>query len=96
MNLDEQFLEKTDKIRLIKLENENVIRFPDQNTLNTKVKQIRNPQREISGGFFYLLYCEKYLFITVSAASTFWVSFPSALLVPSYSTLKIFPGKTIC
>jgi len=32
---------------------ENVIRFPDQNTLNTKVKQIRNPQKEISGGFFY-------------------------------------------
>ena len=30
---------------------ENVIRFPDQNTLNTKVKQIRNPQKEISGGF---------------------------------------------
>jgi len=30
----------------------NVIRFPDQNTLNTKVKQIRNPQKEISGGFF--------------------------------------------
>ena len=26
--------------------------FPDQNTLNTKVKQIRNPQKEISGGFF--------------------------------------------
>jgi len=52
MNLDEQFLEMTDKIRLIKLENENVIRFPDQNTLNTKVKQIRNPQKEISGGFF--------------------------------------------
>ena len=32
---------------------ENVIRFPEQNTLNTKVKQIRNPQKEISGGFFY-------------------------------------------
>jgi len=32
--------------------NENVIRFPNQNTLNTKVKQIRNPQKEISGGFF--------------------------------------------
>ena len=32
---------------------ENVIRFPNQNTLNTKVKQIRNPQKEISGGFFY-------------------------------------------
>ena len=33
---------------------ENVIRFPDQNTLNTKVKQIRNPQKEISGGFLLL------------------------------------------
>ena len=33
---------------------ENVIRFPDQNTLNTKVKQIRNPQKEISGGFFMI------------------------------------------
>ena len=31
-----------------------VIRFPDQNTLNTKVKQIRNPQKEISGGFFVI------------------------------------------
>ena len=30
----------------------NVIRFPDQNTLNTKVKQIRNPQNESFGGFF--------------------------------------------
>ena len=34
--------------------NENVIRFPDQNTLNTKLKQIRNPQKEISGGFLFL------------------------------------------
>jgi hypothetical protein len=32
---------------------ENVIRFPNQNTLNTKVKQIKNAQKEISGGFFY-------------------------------------------
>ena len=31
--------------------NENVIRFHDQNTLNTKVKQIRDPQKKISGGF---------------------------------------------
>jgi len=45
---------KQSKIRLIELVNENVIRFPDQNTLNTKVKQIKNPQKEISGGFFYL------------------------------------------
>jgi len=40
---------------VIQLMNENVIRFPDQNTLNTKVKQIRNPQKEISGGFFLTL-----------------------------------------
>ena len=37
---------------LIEKRDENVIRFHDQNTLNTKVKQIRNPQKEISGGFF--------------------------------------------
>jgi len=37
----------------------NVIRLPDQNTLNTKVKQIRNPQKEISGGFFYFKYLSK-------------------------------------
>ena len=40
---------------LNELVNENVIRFPNQNTLNTKVKQIRNPQKEISGGFFYVI-----------------------------------------
>jgi len=39
MNLDEQFLEMTDKIRLIKLENENVIRFHLENTLKTYTKQ---------------------------------------------------------
>ena len=44
-----------DKTILNELVNENVIRFPDQNTLNTKVKQIRNPQKEISGGFFLIL-----------------------------------------
>ena len=54
MNIDEQFLEMSDKSILIELVNENVIRFPDQNTLNTKVKQIRNPQKEISGGFFMI------------------------------------------
>ena len=37
---------------LNELVNENVIRFHLENTLNTKVKQIRNPQKEISGGFF--------------------------------------------
>jgi len=40
----------------------NVIRLPNQNTLNTKVKQIRNPQKEISGGFFMISFFdyEKY------------------------------------
>ena len=54
MNSDEQFSDNVDKQMLIQLVNENVIRFPDQNTLNTKVKQIRNPQKEISGGFFMI------------------------------------------
>ena len=40
---------------VFELVNENVIRFPDQNTLSTRVKQIRNPQKEFSGGFFMLL-----------------------------------------
>ena len=44
-----------DKTILNELVNENVIRFTDQNTLRTRVKQIRNPQKEISGGFFYSL-----------------------------------------
>ena len=30
-----------------------VTTIPVQNTLSTRVKQIRNPQKEISGGFFY-------------------------------------------
>ena len=55
MNIDEQFLEMSGKTILIELMNENVIRFPDQNTLNTKLKQIRNPQKEISGGFLFYL-----------------------------------------
>ena len=33
----------------------NVIRFPDQNTLSTRVKQIRNPQKGISGVFLFTL-----------------------------------------
>ena len=41
---------------VIQLVSENVIRFPNQNTLNTKVKQIRNPQKEISGGFFMIYF----------------------------------------
>ena len=56
MNFDEQKLKRLDNIRLNDNQYENVIRFPNQNTLNTKVKQIRNPQKEISGGFFILFY----------------------------------------
>ena len=47
---------------LNEIENENVIRFPNQNTLNTKVKQIRNPQKKISGGFFILSICLKFFY----------------------------------
>jgi len=46
-------LKKLSNSMVIQSANENVIRFPDQNTLNTKVKQIRNPQKEISGGFLF-------------------------------------------
>ena len=46
-------LKKLSNSMVIQSANENVIRFPNQNTLNTKVKQIRNPQKEISGGFLY-------------------------------------------
>ena len=52
------FDEKIKRLEIIRLGNnqyENVIRFHDQNTLNTKVKQIRNPQKEISGGFFMVI-----------------------------------------
>ena len=56
MNSDEQFYEKIGKSVIIELLKKNVIRFPDQNTFNTKVKQIRNPQKEISGGFFYFCF----------------------------------------
>jgi len=45
---------KQSKIRLIELVNENVIRFPNQNTLSTRVKQIRNPRNESFGGFFMI------------------------------------------
>ena len=54
MNSDEQFLEKIDKSILIELVNENVIRFHLENTLDTYTKQNRNPQKEISGGFFMI------------------------------------------
>ena len=43
MNLDEQFSDNADKQMLNQLVNENVIRFPEQNTIKTYTKQIRNP-----------------------------------------------------
>ena len=43
MKSDEGFLNNVDKQMFIQLVNENVIRFPDQNTLKTYTKQIRNP-----------------------------------------------------
>ena len=39
MNIDEQFLEMSDKSILIELVNENVIRFQTENTLDTYTKQ---------------------------------------------------------
>ena len=51
MKSDEGFSDMSDKSILNQLVNENVIRFPNQNTHRTRVKQIRNPQKEISGGF---------------------------------------------
>ena len=39
MNLDEQFSENADIQMLNQLVNENVIRFPNQSTLNTEIKQ---------------------------------------------------------
>ena len=39
MNSDEGFLNNVDKQMLNQLVNENVIRFPNQNTLNTEIKQ---------------------------------------------------------
>jgi len=47
MNLDEQFLEMTDKIRLIKLENENVIPKLIQKVLKT-------PEKSNSLAFFFV------------------------------------------
>ena len=43
MYKDVQNSNNVDKQMLNQLVNENVIRFPDQNTLKTYTKQIRNP-----------------------------------------------------
>ena len=47
MNLDEQFLEMTDKIRLIKLENENVIP-------KLILKVLETPEKSTSLTFFFV------------------------------------------
>ena len=52
MKSDEGILKMLSKSSIIRDQYENVIRFPDHNTQSTRVKQIRNPQKEISGGFF--------------------------------------------
>ena len=49
MNLDEQFLEMTDKIRLIKLENENVTLF----------SYTRNLKRRVFTRLFFYLFKNK-------------------------------------
>ena len=54
MNFAMNFLKRLVFMRLVCECSANVIRFPDQNTLSTRVKQIRNPQKEISGGFLFL------------------------------------------
>ena len=51
MKSDEGFSDMLDKTILIDCLNENIIRFPDQNTLRTRVKQIRNSQKAISEVF---------------------------------------------
>ena len=66
MKSDEGIFKMLSKSSIIRNQYENVIRFLNQNTLNTKVKQIRNPQKEISGGFFYLLLFKKIVFLILS------------------------------
>jgi len=55
MKSDEGIFKMLSKSSIIRNQYENVIRFSDQNTLSRRVKQIRNPQKEISGGFFILI-----------------------------------------
>jgi hypothetical protein len=55
MKSDEGIFKMLSKSSIIRNQYENVIRFPNQNTLRTRVKKIRNPQKEISGGFLFLL-----------------------------------------
>ena len=56
MKSDEGFLNNVDKQMLNQLVNENVIRFPNQNTLKTEIKQNYNPRNESFGGFLLLYF----------------------------------------
>jgi len=51
MKSDEGFSNNADKQMLNQLWHGNVIRFLNQNTVKTEIKQIRNPRKEISGSF---------------------------------------------
>jgi len=53
MNLDEQFLEKTDKIRLIKLENENVIRFQLRTLQKQTLQRLKTLRKKFLGVFLF-------------------------------------------
>ena len=65
MNLDEQFLEMTDKIRLIKLENENVI--PPHS-----LKNLKTPEKSTTLAFFFVSdYKELYKEITKNLSFKF-------------------------
>ena len=52
MKSDEGFSNMLDKQMLNQQVHENVIRFPNQNTLNKYTKQNYNPRNESFGGFF--------------------------------------------
>ena len=51
---------------MIELYNMNVTYIALENTINTKVKQIRNPQKEISGGFFIYTFYTAILIIKIN------------------------------
>ena len=51
MNNDEQFKENLSKSVIIELLKKNVIRFPEQNTLNTKVKKLETLRKKFLGVF---------------------------------------------
>ena len=55
MKSDEGIFKILSKLSINKNQNENVIRFPDQNTRNIKVKKISNLQKEISESFLFLI-----------------------------------------